>query len=93
MAKRKSTKGQTRSTKHTHKTKDRVTRTPLKTGVNLVGSSCSTSVTRCVNLATNLVISHERGKQLIYPNIWSRRDRDRIVVEYTTTYVIIVWHH
>ena len=24
-----------RSTKHTHKTKDRVTRTPLKTGVNL----------------------------------------------------------
>ena len=23
-----------RSTKHTHKTKDRVTRTPLKTGVN-----------------------------------------------------------
>ena len=33
MAKRKSTKGQ-RSTKHTYKTKDRVTRTPLKTGVN-----------------------------------------------------------
>ena len=31
MAKRKSTKGQT---KHTHKTKDRVTRTRLKTGVN-----------------------------------------------------------
>ena len=24
-----------RSTKHTHKTKDRVTRTPLKTGVDL----------------------------------------------------------
>ena len=34
MAKGKSTKGQTRSTKHTHKTKDRVTRTPLKPGVN-----------------------------------------------------------
>ena len=32
MAKRKSTKGQTRSIKHTHKTKDQVTRTPLKTG-------------------------------------------------------------
>ena len=36
-----------RSTKHTHKTKDRVTRTPLKTGGELrcsgrVGSSCST---------------------------------------------------
>ena len=31
MTKRKSTKGQQRSTKHTHKTKDRATRTPLKT--------------------------------------------------------------
>ena len=31
MAKRKSTKRQTGFTKHTHKTKDRVTRTPLKT--------------------------------------------------------------
>jgi hypothetical protein len=28
------TKGQKRSTKHTHKTKDRITRTPLKPGVN-----------------------------------------------------------
>jgi len=32
MAKRKSTKGQTTSTKHTHKAKYRVTRTPLKPG-------------------------------------------------------------
>ena len=44
-----------RSTKHTHKTKDRVTRTPLKTGGELrcsgsVRSSCSTSDTRRVNL-------------------------------------------
>jgi hypothetical protein len=31
MAKRKSTKDKQRSTKHTHKTKDRATRTPLKT--------------------------------------------------------------
>ena len=31
MAKRKSTKDKQRSTKHTYKTKDRVTRTPLKT--------------------------------------------------------------
>jgi len=30
MAKRKRTKGQKRSTKHTQKTKDRLTRTPLK---------------------------------------------------------------
>jgi hypothetical protein len=40
---------------NTNKTKDRVTRTPLKTGVELrcsgrVGSSCSTSDTRRVNL-------------------------------------------
>ena len=42
----------------------RVTRTPLKTGGELrfsgrVGSSCLTSNTRCVNLVTNPVISHE----------------------------------
>ena len=34
MAKRKSTKGQITIYKNTHKTKDRVTRTPLKPGVN-----------------------------------------------------------
>ena len=56
-----------RSTKHIYKTKDRVTRTPLKTGGELrwsgrVSSSCSTSDIRCVNLVTNSVISHERGK-------------------------------
>jgi len=44
-----------RSTKHTHKTKDQVTRTPPNTGGELrcsgkVSSSCSTSGTRCVNL-------------------------------------------
>jgi hypothetical protein len=43
------------STKHTHKIKDRVTRTPLKTGGELrcyrrVNNSCSTSSTRHVNL-------------------------------------------
>ena len=48
MIKRKTYKQ--RSTKHTHKTKDRVTRTPVKPGCDLrcsgrVGSSCSTSVT------------------------------------------------
>jgi hypothetical protein len=53
-----------RSTKHTYKTKDRATRTPLKTGGELgcsgrVRSSCSTSDTRRVNLVTNPVISHE----------------------------------
>jgi hypothetical protein len=42
------------STKHTHRTKDRVTRTPLKTGGELwcsrgVGHSCSTKCTRPVN--------------------------------------------
>ena len=56
-----------RSTKHTHKTKDQVTRTPLKTGGEFrcsgkVSSSCSTSGTRRVNLVTNPVISREWGK-------------------------------
>ena len=35
MAKEKVQKDKQRSTKHTHKTKDRVTRTPLKTGQNM----------------------------------------------------------
>ena len=56
-----------RSTTHTYKTKDRVTRTPLRTGgeprcYGSVSSSCSTSGTRRVNLDINQVISHERGK-------------------------------
>jgi hypothetical protein len=56
-------KDKQRSTKHTYKTKYRVTRTPLKTGGELrcsgnVGSSCSTSGTRRVNLVTNPVISN-----------------------------------
>ena len=60
-------KDKQRSTKHTHKTKDLVTRAPLKTGGELgcsgrVTSSCSTSDTLRVNLVTNPVISHERGK-------------------------------
>jgi hypothetical protein len=50
--------------KITHKTKDRVRRTPLKTRGELgcsgrVSRSCSTSGTRRVNLLTNPVISHE----------------------------------
>jgi ribosomal protein L32 len=52
---------------YTYKTKDRVTRTPLKIGGELrcsgrVCSSCSTSGTRHVNLVTNPVISREWGK-------------------------------
>ena len=67
MAKEKVQKDKQRSTKHTYKTKDRVTRTPLKTGDELrcsgrVSSSCSTSGTRRANLATNPVISREWGK-------------------------------
>ena len=57
-------KDKQRSTKHTHKIKDRVTRTPQKTGGELrcsgrVSSSYSISGTRCVNLVTNLVIIRE----------------------------------
>jgi hypothetical protein len=56
MAKRKKVqKDNQRSTKHTYKTKDRVTQIPLKTGGELrcsgrVRSSCSTSDSRRVNL-------------------------------------------
>jgi len=45
------------STKHTHKTKDRATRTPLKT--RRVSGSTSSSGTRLVTLVTNPEISHE----------------------------------
>jgi hypothetical protein len=53
------------STKHTHKTKDRVSWTSLKTDGELgcsgrVRNSCSTSGTCRVNLATNPVINHYR---------------------------------
>jgi hypothetical protein len=49
---------------NTHKTKDRVTRTPLSTEGELrrsgrVGSSCSTSDTHRVTLVTNPVMSYE----------------------------------
>ena len=62
-------KDKLRSTKHTHKTKNRVTRTPLKAGGELrcsgmVGSSSSTSGTRRCNLVTNPMISHEWWKAL-----------------------------
>ena len=60
-------KDKQRSTKHTYKTNNRVTRTPLKPERELrcsgrVSSSCSTSGTRRVNLVTNPVISREWGK-------------------------------
>ena len=59
-------KDKQRSTKHTHKSKDRVRRTPLKNGGELrcserVSSSCSTSGTRRGNLVTNPVISDAIG--------------------------------
>jgi hypothetical protein len=59
-------KDKQRSTKHTYKTKDRVTRTPLKTGDELsysgrVSSFFSTSDTHRVILVTNPMISHEWG--------------------------------
>ena len=62
-------KGKQRSIQHTNKTKDRVTRTPLKPGCELkcsgmVISSCFTSDTRRVNLVTSPVISNERGIKL-----------------------------
>ena len=64
--KEKGQKDKQRSTRYTHTTNDRVTRTPLNNGVNSrfsgrVNSSCSTSGTHRVNLVTNPVISHESG--------------------------------
>ena len=68
MAKRKKYKrtNNDRRNIYTYKTKDRVTRTPLKTGGELrrsgrVCSCYSTSGTRRVNLVTNPVISREWG--------------------------------
>ena len=60
-------KDKQRSTKYSHKTKERVTRTPQKTGGELrcsrrVSGSCPTSGTRRINLVTIPVISPEWGK-------------------------------
>ena len=60
-------KDKQRSTKQTHKTKDRVTRTPLKIGGELrcpgrVSRYCSTSDTCSIILVTNPVTSHDWGK-------------------------------
>ena len=61
MAKRK--KDKQRSSKHTHKTKDRVTQTLIKTGgtqeLRKGSSSCYTSDIRRVNLVTNTVKRNE----------------------------------
>ena len=59
--------------------KDRATRTPLKTGVDLgcsgrVSSSCSTCCKCRLTVVTNPVISHERGKdrEVLTTNLFSR---------------------
>jgi hypothetical protein len=62
MAKRKRSRGQTDLQNITQKTKDRATRTPLKTGGELrcsgsVSRNYSTYVTRRVTLVTNPVMS------------------------------------
>ena len=59
-------KDKQRSTKHTYKSKDRVTWTPLKTGdehrcSEIVSSPSTTSGTRRVNIATHAVVRHEWG--------------------------------
>jgi hypothetical protein len=67
MSKRKRKTGKITIYKDTHKTKDRVTRTSLKTGGELmcmgrVGSFCSTSGTPRENLVTNpMNEKHIRG--------------------------------
>jgi len=82
-------KDKQRSTKHTHKTKDRVTWTPLETGGELrcsgrVSSSCSTSDTRRINLVTNPMTSHEWGKD---------RDVFTTSVTYPWSFVTQIFHN
>ena len=73
--KEKEQKDKQRSTKHTYKTKGRVTRTPLKTRAELrwsgrVSSSCSTSDTHRVNLVTNpMTIQHSTTVYLLCYNV------------------------
>jgi hypothetical protein len=64
MPKEKGQKNKQRYAKHTRKTEERVTRTPLKPGDELrcsgkVNSASSTSGTRRINLVSNPVLSHE----------------------------------
>ena len=92
MIKRKSTNNDLQNI--THKTKDRVTWTTLKTRSELrcsgrVSSSCSTSGTRRVNLVTNSVINHEWGKDRevfttseTYPRLFARQ----------TFHMLYCWH-
>jgi len=75
------------STKHKYKTKDRVTRTPLKIGGELrcsgrVNSSCSTSDARRVNLVTNSVISHEWVQDNMYTALCYSWHQDMIYCDY-----------
>jgi hypothetical protein len=82
-------KDKQRSTKHTYKTKDWVTRTPLKSVGELrcfgrASSSCSTSDNRSVNLVTNPVISHLQHFLL------SNNDKKaRIVIPFTFKFCTI----
>jgi hypothetical protein len=68
-------KNKQRPTKHTYKTKDRATRTPLKTGGELrcsgrVRSSCS------INLLHNIIKSYHRHNFLFsFPDTYSRVDK------------------
>jgi len=62
------------------KTKDRTTRTPLRTGRELrcsgrVSSSYSTRCTCRITLVTNLLVSYERGKNRIVKN----RERTQVL--------------
>jgi len=66
--------GKQRSTKHTYKTKDRVTRTSLKTRVELrcprrTRSSCFTYGTHRVTLVTNTMIKHNEERT----GLWLRQ--------------------
>jgi hypothetical protein len=78
--------------KHTHKTKDRETRTPLKSGGKprcswRVSSSYSISGTRRTNLITNPVISLELGKDRESVYKWNIS----VGICYTDNNIHILW--
>ena len=76
-----------RSTKHTDKTKDRVTRTPLTIGgergcSGRVNSVCSTSDACRVNLLSNSVISHEWVHDHLYTALCYSWHQNMIYCDY-----------
>jgi hypothetical protein len=90
--KEKAQKNKQRSTKHTYKTKDRVTRTPLKTRGQLrcsgrVSSSCSTSDTHRVNLVARWL---QELVKFFFINVWRKSVFDIYFTELDTALTTVL---